>query len=261
VVGASPDVADAFDALCDVRGLGLRLVSRLDYDFGSPAAADAMLRALTPWAVIDMTAGDTGPRAIASAQPPSHTEHVNLAAACRRRGISLVYWSSSLVFDGGQAPAYSEDDAAQPSSARGVILADIERRVRDVLPEALVIRTGRLFTASDDWVTDALATQPAPAAAAARSGRLTYVPHAIDVMLDLLIDAEQGVWHLVNEEAGFVADASTGGDGQSSCLDAAAPAALHSVRGWLMPALACALAEAATARHAKLQAVHIDRLG
>ncbi len=203
VVGASPAAADALQKACAVRGLGLRLVNRHDYDLTNPAAADAMLRKLDPWAVLDMTS-DGYPAAPVTrrpaSKPPVVMEHLNLAAACRRRAMTLATWSSGDVFDGGDEQGYAEDDAVAPLSAAAIRLADTERRIRDVMPDSLVIRTGLVFGPRETLPLERLSQGAAGWSFPAQelSGTVSYMPHVVDVLLDLLIDQESGVWHLVN---------------------------------------------------------------
>ena len=73
------------------------------------------------------------------------TGAVNVAAACQAHGVPLVTYSSDLVFDGSQATPYTETDTPRPLSVYGASKAEAERRVLEVMPGALVIRTSAFF--------------------------------------------------------------------------------------------------------------------
>ena len=70
---------------------------------------------------------------------------VNVAMACVRSGARLVHFSTNFVFDGALDRAYVESDQTAPLSAYGSSKLEGEKRVLEVLPNALVIRTAALF--------------------------------------------------------------------------------------------------------------------
>jgi dTDP-4-dehydrorhamnose reductase len=69
----------------------------------------------------------------------------NVALACVRTGARLVHFSTNFVFDGTLDRPYVETDQPAPMSVYGSSKLEGERRVLDVLPSALVIRTSALF--------------------------------------------------------------------------------------------------------------------
>lgn len=127
-----------------------------------------------------------------------------LAAACAAAGIPLVTFSSDLVFDGSLGQPYREDDPVSPMGIYGLSKAKAEQHVLDVMPSALMIRTSAFFGPWDKYnfawnVISALARgEPVRAA---RNGVVspTYVPDLCHAALDLLIDGENGIWHLANQ--------------------------------------------------------------
>lgn len=94
-----------------------------------------------------------------------------------------------------------------PLNVYGRSKAEAEQRVLRRMPEALVVRTSAFIGPWDrhNFVTLALAAL----AALARGARFeaaedsvvspTYVPDLVQMCLDLLINDERGVWHLVND--------------------------------------------------------------
>ncbi|MHB8612959.1 MAG: dTDP-4-dehydrorhamnose reductase [Candidatus Dormibacteraceae bacterium] len=69
----------------------------------------------------------------------------NLARSCARHGIRLVHFSTNFVFDGALDRSYVESDAPAPLSFYGASKLEGERRVLELLPGALVIRTSALY--------------------------------------------------------------------------------------------------------------------
>jgi dTDP-4-dehydrorhamnose reductase len=209
IVGASGTLGRAFYRICDSRGLSCRLVGREEMDIADPLGVDAVIRRIDPWAVIN-AAGyvrvDDAERNVEACRRANVTGPVNLAAACRRQGLRLVTFSSDLVFDGNAARPYVEGDPPRPLNVYGVTKAEAEARVPELLPDALLIRTSAFFGPWDDYnflscLFRALDRRTAFFAPTDSTISPTYVPDLVHTSLDLLIDGESGLWHLVNEGA------------------------------------------------------------
>ena len=209
VFGGRGTLGRAFERICALRGLPVHIVTRREADITDAAAVDAILRRVQPWAVVN-AAGyvrvDDAEREGEACWRDNVTGPLTLAAACRRRSLPLAMFSSDLVFDGTVSRPYLETDDPRPLNAYGRAKAEAERRVLDLLPEALVVRTSAFFGPWDE------ANFAAHAWAALSDGRPfdapddyivspTYVPHLVDGVLDLLIDRESGIWHLANAGA------------------------------------------------------------
>jgi dTDP-4-dehydrorhamnose reductase len=225
IVGASGTLGRAFHHICRLRGIASQLAGRHIVDITEPTSVDAMLRRLRPWAVIN-AAGyvrvDDAEGDEEACRRVNVLGAVNLAAACRRRGLPLVTFSSDLVFDGVAGHAYSEADVPRPLNVYGESKAEAERRVRALLPDALIIRTSAFFGPWDEHnflagVFRALDEGRSVAADAHSVVSPTYVPDLVHAALDLLIDGEHGLWHLAN-------------DGATSWYDFAVRAAVRSGR-------------------------------
>jgi len=199
----------AFQRLCDARGLPAHLASRRDLDICHSGRVDTVLRTLRPWAVINAA----GYVRVDDAEGDSDACHqanavgaVTLAAACHRRGIPFVTFSSDLVFDGELARPYLEHDPPRPLNVYGRSKAEAEQRVLAVLPQALVIRTSAFFGPWDDanFAAHVVMTLLRGEQFAAADNNLvspTYVPDLVNTTLDLLIDGEQGLYHVANAGA------------------------------------------------------------
>jgi dTDP-4-dehydrorhamnose reductase len=127
----------------------------------------------------------------------------NLAQACAKRELSLVTFSSDLVFDGQKHEPYVESDATAPLNVYGRSKTDAEKLVLATFPEALVIRTSCFFGPWDQFcftysVLKNLAAGKTFFAANDQQISPTYVPDLVNATLDLLIDGESGIWHLAN---------------------------------------------------------------
>jgi dTDP-4-dehydrorhamnose reductase len=266
IVGASGTLGRALQRVCAARGLRSQLASRADADITDRIAVDALIRHVAPWAVIN-AAGyvrvDDAETDRDACWRANVTGPVNLAAACRRRALPFVTFSSDLVFDGGATRPYVEDDVPQPLNVYGESKVEMERRVLDLLPAALVVRTSAFFGPWDDYnyLAYVMRTLDAGAEVEAPDDTIvspTYVPHLAHAALDLLLDGERGIWHLANAGAltwlEFARQAALLSGREPKRIRPAATArvwqpaarpansALGSARGAMMPPLAEALA-------------------
>ncbi|AEG91581.1 family 1 glycosylhydrolase [Ramlibacter tataouinensis] len=208
ITGATGTLGRAYARLCELRGLPYRLLSRAEMDIGDPASVEAALERWQPWAVVN-TAGFV--RVDDAEHEPRHwRDNVHgpavLAAACARRGVRHMGFSSDLVFDGRKGSAYVESDVPAPLNAYGRSKLEAERRMLVQDPAALVIRTAAFFGPWDrhNFVTLALEALQRGEPWRAASDQFvspTYVPDLVQASLDLLIDGERGIWHLANRGA------------------------------------------------------------
>ena len=209
IVGARGTLGRAFQRICATRGLPVHMTARPDLDMADAARVDAVLRRIKPWAVVN-AAGyvrvDAAEANLDCCWRDNVAGPVTLAAACRRRGLPLVTFSSDLVFDGSLTRPYIESDAVAPLSAYGAAKAEAERRVLALLPDALVIRTSAFFGPWDEsnfatrLVRTLVRNHVFPAADDCTVSP-TYIPDLVHAALDLLIDGERGIWHLANQGA------------------------------------------------------------
>jgi dTDP-4-dehydrorhamnose reductase len=209
VTGATGTLGQAVARACEARGIPYVLSTRAELDVADAASVGDVLDGLRPWAVVN-TAGYVRVDDAESERARCFRENADapavLARACGRRGLPLVTFSSDLVFDGAKTTPYVESDAVAPLGVYGASKADAERRVLDVHPDALVVRTSAFFGPWDEWnfahvaLRELAAGRPF-AAADDLVVSPTYVPELVDVALDLMIDGESGIWHLANDGA------------------------------------------------------------
>jgi dTDP-4-dehydrorhamnose reductase len=272
ITGASGTLGRAFARVCASRGLPHVATTRAQLDLTDPEAIERALDAATPAAVVntagyvrvDDAEGDAGACFAANAFGPAR-----LAAACARRGLGLVTFSTDLVFDGAKGEPYVEADAPAPLNVYGRSKAEAERLVLSAWPAALVVRTSAFFGPWDDanFITRALRALAAGESFAAASDAIvspTYVVDLAHAALDLLLAGECGLWHLANRgacswvdlarNAAEIANLRTGliEARTSRELELRAPrppySALTSERGATLPSLQDALARYLQAR-------------
>lgn len=214
IVGATGTLGRAFARLCEVRGISYRLLTRQQMDIANPASVDQVLAELQPWAVVN-AAGYV--RVDDAEREPDICLKVNaegpaiLAAACVQHNVALLTFSSDLVFDGAESNPYVETDTVAPLQVYGCSKVLAEKLVLRAYPASLVIRTSAFFGPWDDYnfVTIALRQLSAGNTFVAAEDAIvspTYVPDLVHASLDLLIDGENGLWHLANKSAVAWAD-------------------------------------------------------
>jgi len=209
ITGAGGTLGQALARVARARGLRAVTLTRGALDVTDRRAADALFASLQPWAVIN-AAGYV--RVDEAEHEPDRCRRENvdgavtIAAAAEAAGARVVTFSSDLVFDGLSEVRYREEATPRPLNVYGRTKAEAEERVLAEVPHALVIRTAAFFGPWDryNFVSAALAAIRAGTVfAAADDVRVspTYVPELAHAVLDLLLDGEEGVWHLANDGA------------------------------------------------------------
>jgi dTDP-4-dehydrorhamnose reductase len=209
ITGGRGTLARAFARVCELRGLAYRLVTRQDMDIANPESVAQVLCNLKPWAIIN-TAGYV--RVDQAEQEPEKAHRENaigpqiLAAECNAQGISLVTFSSDLVFDGARNEPYLESHPVSPLNVYGRTKAEAERSVLEACPQTLIVRTSSFFGPWDEFnfaVNTLKAFRKGEPVRASEDVLVspTYIPDLVNATLDLLIDGENGIVHLSNQGA------------------------------------------------------------
>ncbi|MDB6005085.1 MAG: dTDP-4-dehydrorhamnose reductase [Prosthecobacter sp.] len=207
IAGANGTLGQAFARICHLRGLPYQLLSRAEMDIANAASVHSALQTHRPWAVVN-AAGFAHVNDAEHEDKRCARENVTgpetLAMACREHDCALLTFSSHLVFNGAKRAPYLESDQVAPLNMYGHSKAAAERRVAGLHPAALIVRTSPFFGPWDrrNFIAATLeklrAEEPVNAAEDAFISP-TYVPDLVHAALDLLIDGEQGIWHLANE--------------------------------------------------------------
>lgn len=207
ITGGTGTLGRALSRVCEQRSLAHELLSRADMDIADEASVERALGSKRPWAVIN-AAGYVRVADAARESERCFRENAGgaevLARACAKLGIPYVTFSSDLVFDGSLGRAYVESDRVSPLCVYGSSKAEAERRVMQVFPDALVVRTSAFFGPWDryNFVHMVLRELAAGRTIEAHGDVLvspTYVPDLAHAALDLLIDRVNGIWHLTNQ--------------------------------------------------------------
>lgn len=206
ITGATGTLGRALHRICAERGLHAVTTTRAELDITDAAAIERALIGLKPWAVIN-AAGFVRVDDAAKERERCFAENTTgpeqLARACAARDIPFVTFSSDLVFDGlGERP-YVEGDPANPLCTYGASKYAAERLVAAACDKSLIIRTSAFFGPWDRYnfiwsVLNRLHRGERVSASAREIVSPTYVPDLVHGTLDLLLDGEQGLWHLAN---------------------------------------------------------------
>ena len=206
ITGATGTLGQALARICEVRGLSFTLLSRREMDIADASSVEKALAQHDPWAIVN-AAGyvrvDDAEREPGKCMRENSAGAKTLASLCAKQGVKLVTFSSDLVFDGKQRTPYVESDRLSPLNVYGESKAVSEREVLSALSSALVIRTSAFFGPWDEYnfLTIALRTLASGQIFRAAEDAIvspTYVPDLVHAALDLLIDGEEGIWHLAN---------------------------------------------------------------
>jgi dTDP-4-dehydrorhamnose reductase len=258
IIGANGTLGHAFERLCAERGIPARALTRAQLDITDARAVDRVLGEIRPWAVVnaagyvrvDQAEGDTVRCLRDNAGGARH-----LAETCSRYGIKLLTFSTDLVFDGLRTSPYLESHSVAPLNAYGRSKAEAERVVSRTMPSALIVRTSAFFGPWDSANFVAYVLRSLGQRRNVRTADLvvspTYVPDLVQASLDLLIDDEQGLWHISNRGAvswcEFARTAAGMASLDPSLIEPCEPSALGwsalrpsysalgSERGWLLP--------------------------
>lgn len=274
ITGATGTLGQAFAGACRLRGIDYVLTGRDALNLDDPESIHHTLDEHSPWAVINCAGWvrvDEAEKRAKDCYAANFTSSVGLAQACLYREIHYTGFSSDLVFDGLGGRAYVESDATAPLNIYGHSKARADAALEGLGGHILNIRTAAFFSPYDRQnfaihCVDALREGRPFVAATDIVVSPTYVPDLVRATLDLIIDDEIGLWHLVSAGALSWADFA-GALGEAMALPLgsidARPASsmgwianrprhtpLTSERGLIMPDLSSAIARfAATLRN------------
>lgn len=124
-------------------------LTRRDLDIGDPVAVADGLAQLAPDLLINAaayTAVDAAEKEAAAAHRANAEGPAHLARACKDMGARLIHISTDFVFDGAASMPYPVDAPTAPLGEYGRSKLAGEQAVRAMLPEALVLRTGWVYS-------------------------------------------------------------------------------------------------------------------
>jgi len=186
-----------------------KLVGRQECDIADIHSIESVIDHYKPWSVVN-AAGyvrvDDAEKEQEQCFRENYMGPVNLAQVCKRHGIKLVTFSTDLVFDGAKGRPYVESDVTNALNVYGQSKAQAETYLLHQGSGALIIRTSAFFGPWDQynfvqWVVQNLQQEQPFSVSNDVYISPTYVPDLVHATLDLLVDEEQGIWHLANQGA------------------------------------------------------------
>jgi dTDP-4-dehydrorhamnose reductase len=189
-----------------ISGLAVKALARTELDFESPDQLGAAL-ARHEFNVLINTAGLTDVDYCEAHPELSQTVNADAAGAlavhCRDRGARMVQISTDYVFSGSEPGLLNEQATTAPINVYGRTKLDGERRVLEVLPDALVLRISWLFGLEKPSFPDRVIRQALErldvSAIDDKWSCPTYADDLCDWILALLQQPEaRGVFHLCN---------------------------------------------------------------
>ncbi|HLN20855.1 MAG TPA: SDR family oxidoreductase [Bacteroidales bacterium] len=209
LISGAGSLGKAIARACQLRGLHHILSDRKDMDISSERAVRNFIEKINPWAIIN-AAGfsriDDAENDAYSCFRDNTLGPAILASLCHKEGIKFVTISSDQVFNGKKRIPYSEYDFTNPLNIYGLSKLLAEEKVLKSDPGALIFRSGFFI---NPWnKADSLASM---LISGMRSGNRyylpsdiiispSYVPSLVNIVLDLMIDNESGIWHLSGED-------------------------------------------------------------
>jgi dTDP-4-dehydrorhamnose reductase len=207
IIGKNGTLGRAFARICYDRAIPFILLGREKCDIINKQTIESVISEYDPWAIIN-AAGYVRVDDAETDHDRCFNENtygpVNLAEACLRHHIKFLTYSSDLVFDGRSNKPYTESDSINPLNIYGKSKAQSEGLVLQTNPDSLIIRTAAFFGPWDEYnflhyVIDNLSKQQQITVANDLYISPTYVPDLVNNSLDILIDDESGIWHVVNK--------------------------------------------------------------
>jgi dTDP-4-dehydrorhamnose reductase len=137
--------------LLRTAGTGVECVAltRRDLDIGDAGAVAACFARLAPAMVVNAaayTAVDAAEADPAAANRANSEGPANLAGTCRDSGIRLTHISTDFVFAGDASQPYTEGAPTGPLGEYGRSKLAGEQAVQSLLPEAMILRTGWVYS-------------------------------------------------------------------------------------------------------------------
>jgi dTDP-4-dehydrorhamnose reductase len=207
IIGKNGTLGRAFSRICYDRSIPYVLLGRDECDIADKQTIERVINIYKPWAIINAAGYVRVDDAEAEAEKcfrENTNGPKNLAESCSHHNVKFLSFSSDLVFDGKKAKPYVESDLVNPLNTYGQSKAQSEEAVLSCNPSSLVVRSAAFFSPWDEYnflhyVIDNLSKQQQVTVANNLYVSPTYVPDLVNTSLDLLIDDENGIWHLANK--------------------------------------------------------------
>ncbi|MDD5529395.1 MAG: dTDP-4-dehydrorhamnose reductase [bacterium] len=128
----------------------------------------------------------------------------NVALACKKINIPLLYISTDYVFDGQKQTPYNEWDKTNPINVYGKTKEDGEKSVKTLLNKYWIVRTSGLYGKEGKNFVDTIITKAKELkflkVVNDQFGSPTYVDHLSTAIKELIKTEEYGIYHITNSD-------------------------------------------------------------
>lgn len=125
-----------------------------------------------------------------------------LARLCAEHGIRLIHFSTDYVFDGKKNMPYTEDDIPNPLSVYGRTKLEGEKRVREINPHFLIIRTQWVYGEGKNnfvkKILDVAEKENLVRVVNDQFGSPTYAKDLAEPLRILIELKKSGIYHIAN---------------------------------------------------------------
>src|SRR5262249_18798367 len=149
VAGRSGQLARCLADVARERRLPLVSLGRPEFDIENATSIASTVAALSPRAIINAAAYTEVDKAESEAQRAfaiNRDGAARLAAAAAKARMPFLHVSTDYVFDGRKSLPYVESDTTLPISVYGRSKLEGEVAIRDVCPEAMILRTSWVYS-------------------------------------------------------------------------------------------------------------------
>ncbi|MDP2332564.1 MAG: dTDP-4-dehydrorhamnose reductase [Reyranella sp.] len=148
VLGAHGQLGRELGALCAVRGIATKLMTRLECDISNFSQIRTAIEDASPSVVVNAAAYtkvDQAEKEASLAQLVNCDGPAMLAQASADRGIPLIHVSTDYVFDGSKPSAYIETDPVMPLGVYGLSKEAGESAIRSIQDRHIIVRTAWVY--------------------------------------------------------------------------------------------------------------------
>ena len=148
VLGAQGQLGQELAALCGVRNVAAKSMTRLECDISNPGQIRAAIEGANPSVIVNAAAYtkvDQAEKEAGAAQLANCDGPAMLAQASADLGVPLIHVSTDYVFDGSKPSAYVETDPVMPLGIYGLSKEAGERAIRSVQHRHVIVRTAWVY--------------------------------------------------------------------------------------------------------------------
>lgn len=206
VTGAKGQLGGDVCSELEKRGLAFTGIDRDELDITDEAAVNGFFSKIKADALIHCAAYVAVDKAeeekeLCFAVNEKGTE--NLAAACKRHGISMLYISTDYVFDGSGNTPYEPDDSKGPLGVYGLSKLRGEEAVKKHLENYFIVRTSWVFGEKNtNFIATMLRlaeTKSEVSVVCDQVGSPTYSRDLAVLLCDMIVTERYGIYHATNE--------------------------------------------------------------